>query len=307
MRVRSGVGAGVAAILLHLAVAVGAGAQTDPSVGTLVVAHGGSETWNARVLDVAGQANPGGPVEVSFLMGPTARERPFQEMVRRLEEAGARRIVVVPLLVSRHSGHFDQMRYLVGQRDELGETMREHLHHGGIERPESGPPLLLAPPLEDAEEVIGILADRARALADDPAGQALFVVAHGPTGAEEHAAWMSTLRPVAEQVGEQVGFRDTRLGLLRDDAPEAVRAEAVRRIREIIGLQHEVTGRPVVVVPLLVSKGFISTEKIPRDLEDLPVVYDGEGLLPHALAARWIERTVTEVIAGARASEPAAN
>ena len=93
------------------------------------------------------------------------------------------------------------------------------------------------------------------------------------------------------------GFRDVKLGLLRDDAPEAVRAEAVRSIREVIRLQHEATGRDVVVVPLLVSRGYV-TEKLRKDLEGLPVIYGGDGLLPHPELARWIARRVTEAETG---------
>jgi sirohydrochlorin ferrochelatase len=72
-----------------------------------------------------------------------------------------------------------------------------------------------------------------------------------------------------------------------------VREEAVRRIREIIQLQHDMTGRPVVVVPLLVSRGYV-TEKLRKDLDGLPVVYEGEGLLPHPELASWIARRVRE-------------
>lgn len=41
----------------------------------------------------------------------------------------------------------------------------------------------------------------------------------------------------------------------RDDAPDAVRAEAVRRIREMIELQNALTGREVVVVPARTKPG----------------------------------------------------
>jgi sirohydrochlorin cobaltochelatase len=67
----------------------------------------------------------------------------------------------------------------------------------------------------------------------------------------------------------------------------------VRRVRELISLQSQVTGKPVVVVPVLVSRGSV-TEKLRRDLEGLPVVYAGDPLLPHPGLARWIEARVRE-------------
>lgn len=273
------------------------GVAPSPSgtVGTLVIAHGGSDEWNAPVLEIAGLAPTGGPVEVSFLMGERAADYRFQDQVARLVEAGADRIVVVPLLASSHSGHYDQIRYLAGDLDELDGTMAEHLGMSGIHRPDIDVPTQITPALDASIEIATILAERARALSDTPAEQALFIVGHGPNSAEDHAGWMSNLRPVADSVARATGFQDVKLALVRDDAPEAVRAEAVRRIREIIRLQNELTGRDVVVVPLLVSKGYV-TEKLRTDLEGLPVIYEGEGLLPHPELAKWIARRVGETV-----------
>ncbi len=125
-------------------------AQTPAQVGTLVIAHGGDSTWNAGVHAIAREARTGGPVEVSFLMGPGAVTSRFQDAVDKLERAGATTIVVVPLLVSSHSGHYEQIRYLVGQTETLDETMHHHLHMAGIARPTSPVPLRLTPALDNA-------------------------------------------------------------------------------------------------------------------------------------------------------------
>jgi sirohydrochlorin ferrochelatase len=154
-------------------------------------------------------------------------------------------------------------------------------------------PIHVTPALDASMEIAAILSERALALARQPNEQALFIVGHGPNSAEDHASWMTHLRPVADSVARLTGFRDVKLGLVRDDAPEAVRAEAVRQIREIVQLQHELTGRDVVVVPLLISRGYV-TEKVRQDLEGLPVAYTGEGLLPHGELAMWIARRVAE-------------
>lgn len=279
------------ATLLAAAAALPLTAQQRP-VGTIIIAHGGGPAWDAQVVSVAGQVNTGGPVEVSFLMGPGAREHRFQDAARRLVERGAGEIVVVPVLVSSHSGHYQQIRWLAGLTDSLSETMHHHLHMAGIERASVDVPLRLAPAIDDAPEAAAVLAERALALAEAPAEQALFLMGHGPNSAEDHAAWMRNLRPVAENVGAATGFRDVKVGLVRDDAPAEVRAEAVRSIRETILLQHALTQRPVVVVPVLVSTGSVSREKFPRDLEGLPVVYVGDALLPHPGMARWVEARV---------------
>jgi sirohydrochlorin ferrochelatase len=266
-------------------------------VGTIVVAHGGSDEWNAPVLRIAEQASTGGPVEVSFLMGERASDYRFQDAAARLVEQGVSRIVVVPLLASSHSGHYDQIRYLAGDLAELDDNMMHHLHMAGIHPPRVDVPIHITPALDASMEIATILSARARSIADSPTDQALFIVGHGPNSAEDYAGWMLNLRPVADSVAQLTGFRDVKLGLVRDDAPEAVRREAVHRIREIIQLQNALTGRDVVVVPLLISKGYV-TQKLRRDLEGLPVTYEGEGLLPHPELARWIARRVGEVTAG---------
>ncbi|HEU0302041.1 MAG TPA: CbiX/SirB N-terminal domain-containing protein [Longimicrobium sp.] len=283
-----------AAILTLLcAVPAAAFAQAAPSVGTIVVAHGGGPAWDAQVQAVAELVNTGGPVEVSFLMGPGASTHRFQDAARRLAERGAGEIVVVPLLVSSHSGHYQQIRYLAGETDSLDAEMHHHLHMAGIERPSVRVPIRVTRAIDDSPEAARVLAERALALAAAPGEQALFLIGHGPNSAEDYAEWMRNLRPVADSVRALTGFRDVRIGLLRDDAPAEVRAEAVRGAREIIELQHRLTGRPVVVVPVLISRGRISVEKIPADLAALPIAYQGDALLPHPGMARWIEKRVS--------------
>jgi sirohydrochlorin ferrochelatase len=272
------------------------GAQDQPSTGTVIVAHGGDSLWNAGVIQVARALNTGGPVEVSFLMGPAAASTRFQDAVAKLEHSGATQIVVVPLLVSSHSGHYEQIRYLVGQVDSLDETMQHHLHMSGITRPTTRVALRLSPALDSAEEVAVILAERALALVraqdDAPGARALLIVGHGPNAASDYAAWMANLRPVAARVQAMTGFRDVRVELVRDDAPAPVRAEAVLRTRELIELQRAVTGRDVIVIPVLISKGAVSRDKLPADLRGTASIYGGEPLLPHPAIARWVESRV---------------
>ncbi len=273
----------------------GPGAQAQPAspTGTLIVAHGGDPAWNDRVRKLAADVRTGGPVEVAFLMGAEARTHRFQDRVARLENAGAGRIVVVPLLVSSHSGHFEQVRYLAGQTDSLEPVMRHHLEMAGIERPRAEVPLRIVRGLDDSEHLAAVLSDRARSAVPEPAGRALMLVAHGPNSPEEHAAWMENLRRVARMVQARTGFTDVRVELLRDDAPPEVRAEAVLRIREMVELQARATGgKEVVVVPVLISAGAISRSKLPSDLAGLPVRYSGEPLLPHAALVRWVEEQV---------------
>jgi sirohydrochlorin cobaltochelatase len=270
------------------------------SVGVLLVAHGADGGWNGRIDSLAAALRRDrlitGPIAVSFLMGPAAATSRFQDAVDSLVGAGARRVVVVPILVSSHSGHYEQIRYLAGATDSLDEEMIHHLHMSGITRSRAGIPITVTPALDDAPELARAVATRALALIPSPAGRALFLLGHGPNSAEDYAAWMTNLRAIADSVRTMTGFASVAVELVRDDAPAEVRAEAVKRSRELIGLQRAATGKDVVVVPLLISASDVSARKLPADLAGLPVIYGGEPLLPHEAIVRVAERRVLEMI-----------
>jgi sirohydrochlorin ferrochelatase len=284
------------AAVLAIVPALSASAQA-PQHGMLLVAHGGGPAWNQQVIDLAAAVRFAGPVRVSFLMGPGASERPFHREVAALRAAGAARIAVVPLFISSHSEHFDQLRYLVGQRDSLDEMMMHHLHMGGIERPANRAGLTLLSALDSAPELADALAERATALVPDRAHRAVLVLGHGPNRAEDYARWMAALRPVAERVRARAGYRLATVELVRDDAPPMVRAEAVTRVREIVRWLNQITGAPVAVVPALVATGAVSQVTLKRDLEGLPVVYAGDAVLPNLGLARWVERVAAAALA----------
>lgn len=266
-------------------------------VGTIIIAHGAGDAWNAKVEDLASKVKLDGPVTVSYLMGPGAAQHPFQKAARELVDRGATVIAVVPLLVSSHSGHYDQIRYLVGDLDSLNATMEHHLHMSGITRADVDVPIRLSKAVDNSPDAATVLADRAKAIVPDAAergSRALFLFGHGPNSAEDYATWMTNLRQVADSVRAATGFRSVLVELVRDDAPQEVRAEAVKRARELILLQNDLTGKEVAVVPILVSTGEVSQTKFPRDLEGLPIEYRGEALLPHPGMVKLVETRARE-------------
>lgn len=276
-------------------------AAIDATVGVMLVAHGADRGWNAPVESLAAQVRANGfvkgPVGVAFLMGDEAPAHRFQDVAAALVAQGAKHIVVVPLLVSSHSGHYEQIRYLAGATDSLDEDMRMMLHMSGIERASAaGVPIVVTRALDDSPELAAALASRANALAQDRPRRALFLFGHGPNSAEDYAAWMKNLRVVADSVRAATGYASVAVELVRDDAPAEVRAEAVKRAREIIELQHAATHADVVVVPILVSSGTVSQKKLPADLAGLPAIYAGTPLLPDSLLAHWVERRVRDAL-----------
>lgn len=270
--------------------------QNAPA-GALILAHGGSEEWNAQVLDLASRVRDDIPAEVAILDGPGAKEHRFQDALGRLVAAGVGEIVVVPLMVSSHSFFFESIRYLTAETDSIHPMMAAHYQQMGIERPDVGVPLRLAAALDDAPELARILADRALSLAHTPKRQAVLLVAHGPDETEPvaRARWMENLRRVAERVQDMGGFRDVRVGMIpAARGTPAVRSEAIQRARDLVELQHAATGEDVVVVPVLMARGAHGDETIPTDLAGLPIAYSGEVLIPHPALSRWFESRVQQ-------------
>lgn len=277
-------------------------ARAEGELGVLLVAHGADEDWNSAIHELAERLALSYPVEVAFLMGEEAQTSSFQAAATRLAESGVGRIVVVPLMVSSYGAHSRQVRYLAGVIDSLSIPQRDALVVMGQSRPQLDIELSVTSALDDAPELAEALGERAKSIAAAPREQGLFLIAHGPSDVEDATRWMKNLRVIANGVKYDAGFADVRVGLLQDDAPKEVRAEAVRRIRELIELQHRVTNQPVIVVPVLVSRGRINDDKIPRDLAGLPIKYTGAPLLPHAALERWVLRKVAayrEVMTGA--------
>ena len=290
-------------ILCAIATASSASAQAAPladSIGVVLVAHGANEGWNAKVdslaIEVRRRGNIRGPVAVSYLMGPAAAKLRFQDVVASLVSQGAKRVIVVPVLVSSHSGHYEQIRYIANATDQIDDKMMHHLHMAGIDRYTGPARLSVTPALDNAPELAVTLAARAKEIVPATSGRALFLLGHGPNSAEDYAAWMQNLRPVADSVKALTGFASVAIELVRDDAPAPVRAEAVTRARELIGLQKMATGQDVAVVPILVSSGGVSNEKLPADIAGLPVIYTGKPLLADRTLAPWVERRVREAL-----------
>ena len=91
-------------------------AAADEPLGVLVVAHGSTTAWNATVEDSVAIIRQHTPSQVAYLMG--AKNRTPQEAYDDLVAAGVQRVVIVPLLVSSHSSHYEQIRFIGRLRDD---------------------------------------------------------------------------------------------------------------------------------------------------------------------------------------------
>ncbi len=321
-------------ILLSSIAPVVAGAYendgADEKIGILVIAHGSpSESWCSPIRDAVADVDLPYPVELGFL--EFVPNETINLAVERLDDAGVTKIIAIPLFVSSHSSHIQEIEYVLGLRETLPLTSERvevvgvemertvaskggqyvisrmpleagadrdmralgHLEEEPLVPVETDSEITLTGAMDDHWLVAGIVADRTADLSADPEDETLVLVAHGTDEEDNFAGWVNSTSSLADQA---------RLKLLYWRDP-AVRLDGTKTafIHHNETLHPEFTLRPIVenatdpvVVPLMVSEGYFTSRKIPGLLENLTYAYDGKALTPHPNVADWIEITASE-------------
>jgi sirohydrochlorin ferrochelatase len=288
---------------LTLAAIVLLGARmASADAGVLLMAHGGSAEWNARVTALANQIDRTQPTEVAFGMATRAT---IQAGIDRLVQRGATEVVAVPLFVSSWSSVITSTEFLLGLRAEAPRALAifakmshggggDHAAHGaagadpadGTTPVKSPVPVRMTAALNDHPIVAQILASRASAISRTPAAEALVIVAHGPNEDADNQKWLDDMGRLAAGVREASAFASIDYLTLRDDAPDAVQEAATAQLRGIV--EREIAaGRRVLIVPLLISFGGI--EKGLQDrLAGLPYTMAESALVPDDRLVAWV-------------------
>lgn len=282
--------------------AIGAAGSAQPSQtpsrpGILLLAHGGNETWNSNVLELARQVDARFPVEVAFGMATRAN---IQAAATKLEARGATEIVAVPLFVSSHSSIVRSTEYLLGLRRDAPPELARYakMSHGpapagsgheGHGAQDGTTPIVTTLPVRmtkalDDHPILGaIAADRARSISRAPASEAVVLAVHGPVPDADNELWLRDLRAIAAHV---TGYASVDVISLRDDAPAPVRDAATAELRALV-TKRRGEGRDVLIVPVLLSYGGIE-KGLKTRLEGLDYRVPAQGIAPDARLAEWI-------------------
>lgn len=277
--------------------------ERKPS-GILLLAHGGTPSWNEAVKKLAAEVNHVMPVEVAFGM---ATKNNIQRAVNQLVARGVSEVFAVPLFVSSHSDVIRATQYLLGLRAEAPPELAtfaamDHSHgeHHTSSKSDFGlegttpirstARIRMASALDHHPIVADILLSRAQGVSQDPAHEVVVVVAHGPVSEEDNAKWLADMRWLAERVHDRSSFQRIECLTVRDDAPEPVRSAATAALRAVVEDASR-DGNRVLVVPLLLSYGGIE-EGIKERLRGLDYVMSSQALLPDKRMARWILLTM---------------
>lgn len=288
----------VIAPLVVLALSVARPSSAGP--GILLLAHGGSAEWNARVTALVAEVDKRKPAEVAFGMATRAN---IQDAVDRLVARGVTEIVAVPLFVSSWSTVVTSTEYLLGQRAEAPAALASYAkmthgssasaghdgHHTAVDgtTPITSPvPIRMTPALNDHPIVAEILASRARAISQRPADEAVVIVAHGPNEDADNRRWLADMASLVERLRRTEPFAAIDYLTLRDDAPKPVRDQATSELRAIVAKRAQ-EGKRVLIVPLLVSFGGID-RGLRQRLEGLPYTMPDAALMPDDRLVTWV-------------------
>ncbi len=290
-------------LLLALVTATVAGAQTARP-GVLLLAHGGAQQWNERVVAVAKAIDSTQPAEVAFGMASRAS---IVAAIDRLKARGVTEVVAVPLFVSSHSSVITSTAYLLGLRPDAPADLKlfakmdhsahgapaaaaEHAGHAAAADPSSpiavGLPVRLTPAFNRHPLIGQIVADRAHSISATPANEAVILVAHGPVPDADNRRWLEDMAVLAEQVRAASPFASVDYMTVRDDAGPAMREAATKDLRDRVSRQLA-AGRKVLIVPHLLSFGGIE-QGLRQRLEGLDYTMTAQALMPDDRITQWV-------------------
>ena len=287
------------ALVLSVMFALPLAAQTE---GILLLAHGGSDTWNEEVLNLATRIDQATPVEVAFGM---AKKRTIQDGVDRLSERGVAGIVAVPLFISSHSSIIRATEYLLALREEAVPELEIYarMDHGSNTEPaaheamfdpttpvETTVPIRLTSALDRHPLVADILVSRAEAVSRNPEEEVAVIVAHGPVSDEDNTAWLEDMGALAELMRQKTRLSRVEYLTVRDDAPKPIRNQAEAELRALVE-RVSGEGKNALIVPLLLSYGGIE-KGIRKRLEGLPYRMSSQALLPDDRLDQWVMSVV---------------
>src|SRR5882724_1413627 len=278
------VSAGVLSAVMLLSLSAPA-ISADSEQAVLIMAHGGSSGWNKTVKRAVRNADLPYPYRIFFGMGDNSEEqRQLQDCITDLENGGAHTIYVVPLLVSSYSEVARQWKYLLGVDVQPGFVANPLFP---VQKRAS---IHFFDPLDDSAVVVEILLDRAHEISSNPSKESVIIVAHGPNDNSDNLRWIQILQSISTRIKERGGYKSVEGVTLRDDAPAAVRQQAVEFLRQRVRAADQ-SGSRALVVTLLLAPGGIE-HKIGLELRGLNYAFNTKTLLPDSRISEWIRSQV---------------
>jgi sirohydrochlorin ferrochelatase len=240
------------------------------SKGILVVAHGVNDpNWTNPVWEVVYELrnNFPCPVALGFL---EFVEPGIPDGVEELNQAGVNKIIAVPLFISSYSNHIEEIRYVLGLREDLpggGHEGHGAGHEEDLERARPQGEVVLTPAIDDHPLMAEVLAEQIGLLVKDPANEIGILAAHGSDTEEGQKGWVDNLKSLGGQIQERLENKGIRL---KDIKHGFVFEGLTPSVREAVYEAVYTDGATALVVPVMISEGYFTGHKIPGILKEFP-------------------------------------
>lgn|GEM_PF-300578 len=258
---------------------------TTGNTGILVLIHGFGPTGDRVMRDAVKPLGKIFPTAIAAGMSMMGSDH-IQAALDKLTEVGAKTIIVVPLVSTEYNSLAYQWDYVFGKR--------AHGSFLDIPQVKTKAKLLFVKPIEDSPLAAEIILDHAKDLSTDPANELVIIVAHGPHWDKENQENLKILSNLGKTVKQEGGFSDVQVLTLQDDAPMAVRAANVKKLRAMISKADD-AGKNVIIVTNLLAARSIQW-KIERDLKGLDYKFSVKGISEHPNFAVWLREQVMDTL-----------
>ena len=270
-----------AAALLALAFTAHAAFGPQKPYGVLLIGEGGDKNW-AKTIEAAKKAL-GTEVPLEFAPGiPDAKT--LQKSIDKLEAAGVKKLVAVPLLVSSFGDTMDHVRYLLGIRETAVKAFLRGTR--APERTKSKAPVVLAKALDDHPLFVELLSERALGLSRNPPKETLLLVESRPAASAAADEALDSAQALSERVRQKAGMAAAAAASLDIEGKQNERDLSTRALRKRVAELRK--SGAVLVVPLELTPGLFG-RRLKSAAEGLFAKYDGKTILPDDRIAAWIK------------------
>ena len=264
------------------------------NTGVLILLHGfrdrGDKVFKEQI-DPYAQIFP---TSLAFGMSMMMSQH-IQLGVDDIVAAGAKNIVVVPIVATEHNTMIRQWQYIFGLVDEAT--------YATVPQIKTDANIIFIEPPGDDPFVAEILLDYANQISTDPSKEVVIIVAHGPSETKDNQEQLALMDNLAKIVKEDGGYSEVLSATLQDDAPLVVRDANVAKLRGMIEAA-QAEGKEAILVTNLIGAYTIQS-KLRKDLKGLDYKFNAKGLVQHETFVEWIGESVRTEIerGGLRASE----
>jgi sirohydrochlorin cobaltochelatase len=258
---------------------------TDDTVGgkrgALILVHGFGDHGDAVLRQQLQAGAAERPTSLAIGMSMMTSDH-IQLALNDLTAAGAKKIVVVPVVSTRHNTLMRQWDFIFDRIDEP--------EYGRVPQVATRARLKFAEPLDDHPLVGEIILDYVNEVSKEPAKEEIIIIGHGPVDAEDNRDQLALMENLAAMVRAGGDFAAVNVMSMQDDAPRDVRMARIQELRDLVSGAQTRGNEAIVVTNLLGTR--IVQSSLRRALRGLPYRYNFKGLVEHEKFIEWVNVSI---------------